>query len=107
MGVSDGAVGSCESHPVIDRQMTSEMVGIGVMRPHLVPLSPCQSGVRRRASRSASGGVKDRGLAFEDQCSRVYLMRGGNDGYQLQRMERFEQQQRPASTMSEGSRLSK
>ena len=107
MGVSDSAVGACESHPVIDRQMTSEMVGIGVRWPHSVFLRPCQSGVRNWASRSASGEVKDRCLAFENQCSRVYLMRGGRDGYQLQRMERFEQQQRPASTMSEGSRLSK
>ena len=92
MGVSDGAVGSCDSHPVIDRQMTSAMVGIGVKWPHLVPLGPCQSGVRRWASRSASGGVKNGGLAFEDQCSRVYLMRGDNDGHQSQRMERTERE---------------
>ena len=94
MGVSDGAVGSCESQPVIDKQMTSEMVGIGVMRPPLVPLGPCQSGVRRWASRSGSGGVKDGGLAFEDQCRRVYLMRGDNDGHQSQRMERIEREQK-------------
>ena len=90
IGVSDGAVGARESHPVIDRHITSEMVRIGVTRLHLVPLRPCQSGVRGWASGSASGGVKDSGLAYEDQCSRVYLMRGDNDGNQSQWMEPFE-----------------
>ena len=94
MGVSDGAVGACESHPIIDRQMTSEMVRIGVRWPHSVFLRPCQSGVRNWASRSVSGEVKDRCLACENQCSRVYLMRGGRDGHQLQRMERFEREQK-------------
>ena len=94
MGVSDGAAGSCESHPITNRQITSEMVRVSVTRLDLVRLRSCQSGVRRWASRSGSGGVKDGGLAFEDQCRRVYLMRGDNDGHQSQRMERIDGEQK-------------
>ena len=94
MGALDGAVGACESHPVIDRQITSGMVRIGVTRLQLARLRLCQPGVRRWASRSGSGGVKDGGLAFEDQCRRVYLMRGDNDGHQSQRMERIDGEQK-------------